>query len=315
MAYIIDALIHPNDPSEFDETFTDLTLAEPLDLDALNVYLYSTRNVAVHLLLSSTSRGILMAVCKLIHKLDYTARIALAASRSNDGAPARHLTTSLRSALESIAQRTDSSVVPYSKFLVFVTKTAGHCKEAYSKAGLSGTKDRIIMTQRNAIETQIIFGAPLPEQSAYAISKLFHEELPALKEEIDPAKLFFHDYSVLNMPLQDRGTNLPYAYLKAQDPAEKEKLRQKYVRYRVRHTVDVFQRKMVELGNEPEPSEEQAEGQVKTRGRRWRRCVKCGAVMEEVQCKNPHVMEVVKRLMRCHCSGYWTMMTGKKVIP
>ena len=164
MAYIIDSLIHPNDPSEFDETFTHLTLAKPLDLNALNAYLYRTRNVAVHLLLSSTSRGMLMAVCKLIHKLDYTARIALAASRGNDGTSARHLTTSLRSALESIAQLTDSSVVPYSKFLMFVTKTAGHCKEAYSKVGLSGTKERSIMTQRNAIETQIIFGAPLSEQ-------------------------------------------------------------------------------------------------------------------------------------------------------
>lgn len=320
MSYIIDSLIHPNDPSEFDETFTHITLAEPLDLKELNTYLYSTRNVALHILLSSVSRGFLSAVCDQLQRLDYTARVhlqqdseALAAARGGDGnrnPPARQLSSSSRAAYETIAHLTHNSPVPYSQVLGFVIKIAGHCKEAYGKAGLSGTKDKNIVMQRNAIEQQILFGRELPKESAYAISRLFREDLPALKAEIDPAKLFFHDFTVLNVPLQDRGTNLPYAYVEAEDPAAKEKLRQKYVKYRVKHTVDVFQRKMVELGVEPEQEVE------RRKGRKWRRCVRCAAVMGDLATgRNVYVNGVVKVMMRCHCGGHWSVMTGKRVVP
>lgn len=312
-------MIHPNDPSEFDETFTHITLAEPLDLKELNTYLYSTRNVALHLLLSSVSRGLLSAVCTQLQRLDYTARLhlqqassALAAARSGNGnhnTPARQLSSSVRASYETIAYLTQNSPVPYARFLDFIHKTAGHCKEAYGKAGLSGSKDRNIAMQRNAIEQRILLGRELPKESAYAISKLFHDDLPALKAEIDPAKLFFHDFSVLNLPLQDRGTNLPYAYLAAKDPAAREKLRLKYVKYRVKHTVDVCQRKAVELGMEPE---QEVEGR---KGRKWRRCVRCAAVMEDFESRNPCVNGMAKVMMRCHCAGRWNVMTGKRVVP
>lgn len=305
ISWIVDCLIHPNDPDEFDETFSRITKAEPLDLNVLNNYLYSTKNVALHLLLASTTRGFLISICRRLHHLDHTARSAMAAA-ANGHAPTSQMSSSLRASYTSIAHLTQSSIVPYPKFDRFVTKIAEHVRAAYVQAGLPGN-DRNSASARNRIEQQILFGGGLPQQSAYAVSKIFHEDLPALKAEIDPANLFFHDFSVLGLPLQDRGTNLPY--FESEDPVMKEKIRQKYVRYRVRHTVDVFQRKPLKLGNEPEPEQEGKQG------RRFRRCARCAAVMEDMQSRNPCVAHLIGIERRCHCAGFWDIMTGKRCIP
>ena len=320
MAWIIDCLIHPNDPGEFDETFNRITKAKPLDLAVLNNYLHSTKNVALHILLSSVPRGLLLTMCNRLHHVDYTARLNLnhettnLAALANGVVPARHLSSSLRAAFTSIGHLTGHSVVPYSQFKEFLMKTAGHAKEIYIQAGLPANNSTSAPA-RNLIEQQILFGGELPQQSAYAVGKIFHEDLPALKAAIDPAKLFFHDFSVLGLPLQDRGTNLPYVYLEATDKAVKESLRQRYANYRIKHTVDVYQRKLVVLGNE---GEEQVDAQKRTR--RWRRCVRCAAVMEDVlledlTSRNPAVISMIKMQTRCHCLGLWSIMSGKKCIP
>lgn len=285
-----------------------MTTSEPLDLKALSLYLFSTRNVALHLLLSSTTRGFLIAIIRRLHNLDYIARSHLDHDRGQRAAgtngsannfPRSQMSAALAASYLSISHLTSQSVVSYSQFEKLITKVGTHVKEAYVQAGLR-KEDRASAHARNKIEQQILFGGELPSQAAYAVRKIFKEDLPALKEEIDPAKLFFHDFSVLCLPQQDR--------TRGGDEKQRQRMREKYVRYRVRHTIDVFQKKEVELGKEPEDKD----GRV---GRRWRRCVRCAAVMEDLRTSNSCVLLLMRVMQRCHCMGHWDVIGGKRVVP
>ncbi|KFY20265.1 hypothetical protein V491_03862 [Pseudogymnoascus sp. VKM F-3775] len=200
-----DCLLHPEDP----EVFESVAKGEDGSIPRLSAHLLATNNIALHFLLSSATRGFLTGICRRLAHLDYTARKAMSAGQSVSAPPGQSaplISNTLRASYTAIATLTSSSIVPISHFESFVARIADVVKEAYTTAKLpsqqqaQGVQGIPGDSSRNGIEQGILFGGPLPDVMAPAISRIFSEELPKLRAEIDPSRLFFHDFSILGLP-------------------------------------------------------------------------------------------------------------------
>lgn len=154
----------------------------------------------------------------------------------------------------------------------------------------------------------MLFGGSFPEAFKSVIVELFREEglLAGVREEIDPAKLFFADFEGLEVE-EDA----------ASVQARKSKGR----------TMDCFRKawlvnpKKNSVGKEdpivPEPNANVNAGLGGVGGKqgaRWRRCARCAAVMEDVLTQRQALQWLVMQQRRCFCSGYWiTLSPGQMV--
>ena len=312
MSWLIDCLLHPEDP----EVFESVTKGEDGSIPLLSAHLLATNNIALHVLLSSATRGFLTGICRRLVHLDYTARKAMSAAQSVSAPPGQSaplISNSLRASYTAIATLTSSSIVPISHFEAFVARIAEIVKEAYTTAKFPSQSQQQAQGQgvppgdsiRNGVEQGILFGGPLPDVMAPAISRIFSEELPKLRAEIDPARLFFHDFSILGLPDSSATTGKGVTGDNAGQTSSSL--------YRVNHTIDIFSRVPIQLGMEPE------EGQgLDTRGsrpgRRWRRCVRCAAAMEDIHSLTPPVQFLIMQQRRCYCGGNWDILSGARVV-
>lgn len=302
LCWIIDSLIHPPEsPLKDGKALADLSI------DELNAYLFSTKNVALHLLLSSSTRGFLIAICRRLIHLDYTARKTLSSTVNSDpqGSQASIVSNSLRASYTAIASLKQNSIVPVEIFDTFVNTIAQLMKDTYlthNQPVMKQLSDAPGQVNRNTIEAQVLCGGELPASFALAISKILNEALPKLKKEIDAAQLFFHSYAGLNLPLSDAsllGSNASSSLALA------SKARTKNAEHRVRHTIDIFCRRPIEVGrgagNGPHD-------------RRYRRCARCGAAMEDIASRQHVIQFLVMQQRRCFCSGSWNVLQGGRVV-
>lgn len=305
MSWLIDCLLHPDDA----DVFESISKGETPDLNILSSRLFSSNNIALHILLSSATRGFLTAICRRLVHLDYTARKAMSSAAQSLSAPpgqtAPLISNSLRASYTAIATLTSGSIVPIRHFEAFVARISEVVKEAYTTANLPSQQQvqgSHANPGRNNVEQGILFGGPLPDAMAPAISRIFSEELPKLRAEIDPSRLFFHDFGILGLPAPDTpGTNADEAALEGD------------ALYRVRHTIDIFSRVPIELGQEPEESQG-LDAKEHRPGRRWRRCVRCAATMEDIHSVKPAVQFLIMQQRRCYCSGNWDILAGKRAV-
>jgi mediator of RNA polymerase II transcription subunit 16 len=189
---------------------------------------------------------------------------------------------------------------------------------------------------RNALEIKMLFGGSFPDAFKSVIVELFKKEglLDAVKEEmIDPAKLFFADFTMLEVD---------------EDAVSVGK------RKALGRTMDCFQKRWLvnpeKILLSPSSSTTTAaaattgaEGSSQTgnanananaslgaaqdgggvgsgglmgaggrQGARWRRCARCTAVMEDVLTQRVALQWLVMQQRRCFCSGYWdTLAPGE----
>ena len=113
-----------------------------------------------------------------------------------------------------------------------------------------------------------------------------------MREEIEPAKLFFADFEKLEVD---------------EDAKSVARRREKGV------TMDCF-RKTWLLNPRPvrtianggtHDSGAAGSGTTQAAGPRWRRCARCAAVMEDVLSQRQQLQWLVMQQRRCFCSGYW----------
>jgi mediator of RNA polymerase II transcription subunit 16 len=131
--------------------------------------------------------------------------------------------------------------------------------------------------------------------------------LDNVKEEIEPAKLFFADFTMLETE---------------EEKAAVERRR------KLGKTMDCFRKGWLinpaPSSRRTENGEENAQdpgmggsGTVVANGRqgaRWRRCARCASVMEDVLTQRQALQWLVMQQRRCFCSGYWdTLAPGEKV--
>lgn len=309
MSWLIDCLLHPEDP----EVFESVTKGEEGSIPLLSAHLLATNNIALHFLLSSATRGFLTGICRRLAHLDYTARKAMSAAHSVSAPPGQSaplISNSLRASYTAIATLTSSSIVPIIHFEAFVARIAEVVKEAYTTAKFPSQQQAQGQgvpgdSSRNIVEQGILFGGPLPDVMAPAISRIFSEELPKLRAEIDPARLFFHNFGILGLP--DSSATAGKGATEGQSASTSS------AQYRVNHTIDIFSRVPIQLGLEPEESQG-LEGRGSRPGRRWRRCVRCAAAMEDIHSLTPPVQFLIMQQRRCYCGGNWDILAGARVV-
>lgn len=165
----------------------------------------------------------------------------------------------------------------------------------------------------------MLFGGGFPDAFKPVIVELFRKEglLDAVKDEIEPAKLFFADFNILEVD---------------EDAASVTKRRKSGL------TMDCFRKGWLvnpppkkaglmngsgldgENGNGSAGGAQDGAGAAGLaagtgkQGARWRRCARCAAVMEDVVTQRQALQWLVMQQRRCFCSGYWnTLAPGEMV--
>jgi mediator of RNA polymerase II transcription subunit 16 len=315
MCWLVDSLVFPDSQTSIYETINGVTEGNgnpSIDLDALNSRLRATNNVALHILLSSAGRGFLTAVCRRIVHLDYSARKAMQTAAQIQGAPPGQasqavISNELRASYTTIATLISVSIIPVRLLETFLTSIFTDVREAYSTAKLPYAQQQQPQTRtndltRNVIERGILLGGPLHPVMIPVISSIFKIHLPNLRAAIDPARVFFHKYDLLGLPDDSLASDFNQTESYATAPNSREE------NWRVSHTIDIFQRVPIVLGQEKEEWSEAA------RGRRWRRCARCAAVMEDITSTKPAVQFLIMQQRRCYCGGNWDLLQGKQTV-
>jgi len=339
MAWLVDSLLHPEDP----DTFQTVTSIETFNLDDLNTRLVETNNVALHLLLSSATRGFLTAICRRLSHLDYTARKAMQTVEQSQAAgpgqlPPPLISNLLRASYTVIEALTTSSIIQIRTFEIFLTSISASVKEAYTAAGLVPAPQPHAQQKpvpqptgvtRNTVEQIMLFGGALPDSLIPAMVNLFSSLLPTLRAGIDPAKLFFHDFSLLALdpfPQSDSSLqDLMGAPLTSPQQGKGDNGSGSGPQDKVSHTIDIFQRVPIVLGQESSADPDSVSGVDASsggfskaprgrEGRRWRRCARCAAVMGDISSQKPAVQFLIMQQRRCFCGGNWDILTGKQVV-
>lgn len=308
----------------------DLTDASKLSLPDLLAHLHSTNTVALHMLLSSSVRGFLTAICRRLQHLDYIARRAIMhtppnASSSNSQNPSQsphphgNLSPALRQAYMQIATLTTNTIVRVKTIETLLSSLSSLIKTAYSsppptsssaQQSLAGpTNDKL----RNNLEIKMLFGGSFPDVFKSVIVELFRKEglLAAVEEEIDPTQLFFADFTMLEVDEDPTTVRKRKNLGKTMDCFRKTWLTNPPKRSSSSHDLQSGNGEG-ELTGSPEAG---ANGNSQARhGARWRRCARCAAVMEDSTFSRQALQWLMMQQRRCFCSGYWdTLPPGHTV--
>jgi len=234
------------------------------------------------------------------------------------------LSPTLRAAYMQIATLTSNTILRIKTMETLLGSLGSLIKNAYASNNppLSGSQHA--EKNRNALEIKMLFGGSFPDAFKSVIVELFKNEglLDAVKAEIEPALLFFADFTMLEVD---------------EDPVSVAK------RKALGKTMDCFQKRWLvnpekkavasaaaAAGAEGNPQTGNAgsglgpaqDGSVVgsgglmgaggRQGARWRRCARCAAVMEDVLTQRSALQWLVMQQRRCFCSGYWdTLAPGE----
>jgi mediator of RNA polymerase II transcription subunit 16 len=310
----------------------DLKDINSFSLSDLLTQVRSTNIVSLHLLLSSPTRGFLTAICRRLAHLDYIARKAIVhtspsatgswlnntpnpqngagppsqTSTPQSATPGPALSPALRSAYLQIATLTNNTILRIKTFETLLSSLTSHIKNAYASHNPPLSGSTAAEKARNTLEIKMLVGGSIPDAFKPVIVELFRKEglVDSVREEIEPAKLFFADFEMLEVD---------------EDAVSVGKRRRSGM------TMDSFRKGwLVNPKNAKKENGERVNGEASGGGiggtpvgrpsARWRRCARCAAVMEDVLSQRQALQWLIMQQRRCFCSGYWnTLETGRTV--
>lgn len=301
----------------------------------LTKYLQAKNNVALHLLLCSSTRGFLQAACRRLTHLDslslramafYETKAAVQNATDPAGAASRTLPP-LYLAYQKMQRFTSSSLVKVSDVDRLLTALSLEIRQAYQQSlpGLSmqarqqatnkagdnanGTQqqppsnpanDPAVKRAQMHCELNIFLGTSPPTSFQPVLLSFFNKHIRSYRAQTDPARLFFADYSLLEV--EDDAASL------ARRRSSRRYL-DSFTRWEL-HATD-------RLPGPPPPSrhrksgggnnaeEDVAAAAVENLDAQWRRCVRCAAVMENVYGTRPGFTFVLGQQRKCACGGSW----------
>lgn len=264
---------------------------QPQQLVHMIRYLQQKGEIALHLLLCSSTRNLISAVCRRVGLLDSYATRALAWYTSRGGPPdestGRHV--GLYSAYRKIHRYTSAALIKADEFDKFLTVLAADIRSAYVKTlsplaereAQTATKnpptpnqnpnaakpDRVKEARQHCELTTLLVNPP-PPSFLVVIAKLFRQDLTAFRANVDIAKLYFANYDILEI------IDTPEALANRKMRGTK---------------VDMFRR--VEISKQAQSS--------------WRQCCRCGNVMEDLASPNnkPGMNFLLAQQRICCCGG------------
>ncbi|ROT36946.1 mediator of RNA polymerase II transcription subunit 16 [Sodiomyces alkalinus F11] len=319
ISYLVDSLYSLLQEPQF------MDLLQPSRFNEVSSYIQSQSNPALQLLLCSSSRGFLSSVCRRVLHMEALSNKAIefydrraAIQNANDPSSHSKLPHELHRAYQKLHQITSSSLVKVQEVerllntftsdvrvsyqSAFASLAAQHHKKEGGNAPEQKHMEAQIKSAQFHAELNILLSGQPPPPFLPVLRKFFTQDLPALKTQTDPAKLFFADFSLLE--IQDSKRTLE-------------------ARRAARRYVDVFRRVEItppaSLTTPPSPTpapsqqglnhqEGKGDEASKDATPQWRRCVRCAAVMEDVAGVRAGFMFVMSQQRRCSCGGYWVVL-------
>jgi mediator of RNA polymerase II transcription subunit 16, fungi type len=259
----------------------------PQQFSEMVAYLRSRNEVALHLLLCSSTRGLLSAACRRLTHLDTMSRKAHNYYQGKTVTP-------LGAAYQKMQHHTSSSLVRLADFDALLTTLSADTKAQYQKqlARLLAAKapaatpdkqaqEAAVKRAQAGAELSLLLANPVPMYMNPVIVKFFNHDLRAFRAaSTNPAALFFADYGLLEI------SDAPHVLAE----------RRAHRRY-----VDVFKRVELVAPGPGDPS-------APTGAAAWRRCVRCAAVMEDVVPSRPGFNFVLSQQKKCSCGGNWGLL-------
>ncbi|KAI8282416.1 hypothetical protein K4K60_003596 [Colletotrichum sp. SAR11_57] len=298
LSWLTDSLFALLDDPQF------LALLTPQRFSEMSAYLQSRSDVSLHLLLCSSTRGFLSAVCRRILHLEilsnraiefYERRAAISNANDPNAATSKNLHTVLYKAYQKMQRVTSSSLIKVQEFDRLLTVLNNDIRSAYqtSLAALANKNPAGAQGNPKAIEQQIkgaqfhcelnmLLASSPPPSFLQVLLKFFNTDLKNYRAQTDPSKLFFADFDLLEIDDDRRSLSARRA-------------RGQYI--------DAFKR--VELVGPPVRGAKELE-EAKTP--QWRRCVRCAAIMEDASGSRPGFTFVLAQQRKCSCGGHWALL-------
>ncbi|KAF4123420.1 hypothetical protein GMORB2_6121 [Geosmithia morbida] len=291
VAWITDSLFELMNDEEFSRLLTPERAAE------LGPYLEKRNDVALHLLICSSSRCFLSALCRRLMHIETIAAKAVtfyrkqsALATANTGTP----NPRMQRAFQNLQQVSSSALVRAGEFEKLVSTLGSGVNHAYGTflpkmargargagAGAGATpqpqskeEEETVKMIRAQMETQTLVATSPPLGLFPVLRKFFGYDLVMFRKATDPARLFFQPLSV--MTVQDDGSVV--------DGMRTAQL-------------DTFTKNKLKMGP----------------GKQWRRCTRCTWVMEEMPGKGPGLTFMMAQQRRCPCNGTLAVLPPGKL--
>ncbi|KAL4730579.1 Mediator of RNA polymerase II transcription subunit 16 [Fusarium chlamydosporum] len=208
IAWLMDSLFELMNDGHFQELLTRERFHE------VAPYLHERNNVALHFLMSSSSRGFLSAVCRRLAHLEGLSGRAIEFYRRQsavvDSGAGGRAAPQLQQAYQAMQQVTSSALVKVSEVETLLTELSKEIRQAYQIFLPSFVKsqqnppqgkqvDMAIKSARVQIELAMLLSASPPPAFLQIIKKFFTTDLPSFRNTIDPGRLFFANYDLLEV--------------------------------------------------------------------------------------------------------------------
>lgn len=281
IAWLTDSLFELMNDDRFMECM------EPRKYSEMTPYLIEKNEVSLHLILSSSGRALLSAMCKRIMYLENMSFRAIEWYRNNmnptdQKAPVKLQNMQLHYAYQRMQQVTSSSIVRVKEFEHLLSSVGGDIRLLYqsflptlvkkqANAPQGKQMDIAMKSAQGQFELQMMTGMAPPPPFLQVIRKLFSKDVPAFRNQTDPARLFFADFDLLEV---------------TDDP------RSLTDRARRGAHVDVFSRAVLK----------------RSAASQWRRCTRCAAVMEDMFGNRAGLTFMLNQQRKCACGGYWGLL-------
>lgn len=308
LCWLTDSLFILRDDPKFME------LLNPGRFSEMTAYLKSKNDVSLHLLLCSSTRAFLIAICK---RLSHLQVMSTQATRYLDKNGATHNSTDshVQQAYLKMQRCLTTTLISVQEVEKMLKTLSADIKQAYqaSLAMLAQKQqqqqsgkpnqpppDAAIKKAQSHCELNMLLAENPPPQFLPVIKKFFDGDIKNLVASTDRSGLFFTDFQLLEVEDDPR----MLAARKAQG---------KYV--------DTFKRMELTASRSPkdtgggsvrrphEQHEQQppADADVAT-SPPWRRCVRCCAIMEDISGAKPGMTYVLSQQRKCACGGSWALL-------
>ncbi|RWA10536.1 hypothetical protein EKO27_g4564 [Xylaria grammica] len=289
LGWLCDALFCLLDDTKFMSFLNQAN--QPQQLVNMTRYLNAKNEIALHLILCSSTRNLISAVCRRVGLLDGYALRALAwysgRPEITDPSTSRHV--ALHAAYRKVHRYTSSALIKADEFDKFLATLAVDIRSAYGASlgplaereaqkaaknpptpnqNPNAPKPDRVKEARQHCELNMLLVHPPPPSFLAVITKLFRQDLMGFRASVDIAKLYFADYHILEI-------------IDTPEALEDRKKRGM--------NVDMFRR--IEISKQAQVP--------------WRRCSRCGNIMEDLTSVNnkPGMIFLLAQQRTCCCGG------------
>ncbi|KAI1328343.1 RNA polymerase II mediator complex subunit Sin4 [Xylariaceae sp. FL0255] len=249
-------------------------------------YLHSKNEIALHLILCSSTRMLITCLCRKVSQLESMASRAISwyATRG-DAAQSDSRLMSLRAAYRKVHRHISAALVKADQFEAFLAALTVDIRATYNTSlpplaereknaknpqtpnqnPNAPKPDRVKEARQHCELSLFLVQVPAP-MFLSIITKLFQKDLKELAAKVNTADLYFENYHLLEI---------------VDTPAALASKKKRGVR------VDMFKRVEINRG-----------------ATRWKRCVRCGSVMEDPPGTiKPGLMFLLTQQRVCYCGG------------